>query len=73
MSGTGSAASPMALPERMQRVFPEGGHALARSEAELFYGIALPEGEAAVAEGGEVFFFFFFKGDKSFHAFINST
>ncbi|XP_050713796.1 ankyrin repeat and LEM domain-containing protein 2-like isoform X2 [Eriocheir sinensis] len=51
MNGGGPAALPMGLPERMQRVFPEGGNALARSEAEVFYGIAVPEGEVTAAEG----------------------
>lgn len=53
MNGAGAAASPMTLPQKMQRVFPEDSNTLARSEAEVFYGIALPEEEGVAAEGGE--------------------
>lgn len=49
------AASPMALPEKTQKVFPEE-NSIARSEAEIFYGIALPEGEVVAGEGGESMF-----------------
>ncbi|MPC18117.1 Ankyrin repeat and LEM domain-containing protein 2 [Portunus trituberculatus] len=44
VSWTSAAASPMTLPEKTQKVFPED-NSVARVEAEVYYGIALPEGE----------------------------
>ncbi|XP_063884903.1 ankyrin repeat and LEM domain-containing protein 2-like [Scylla paramamosain] len=44
VSWSSAAASPMTLPEKTQKVFPEE-NSVARIEAEVYYGIALPEGE----------------------------
>lgn len=49
---TKMTASPIVLPEKTQKVFPEENF-IARSEAEIFYGIALPEGEGVLSEGGK--------------------
>ena len=46
-------ASPITLQEKTQKVFPEKNF-LVKSEAELFYGIALPEGEEVGEEGESV-------------------
>lgn len=48
---TSAASSPMTLPEKTQKVFPED-NSVARVEAEIYYGIALPEGEGL--EEGDV-------------------
>ena len=52
VSWTSATSSPMTLPEKTQKVFPED-NSVARVEADVYYGIALPEGEG-LEEGGEL-------------------